>query len=192
MNGAPEQTIHRKSEGDNKSERKRWRSMAVIMSMSGVTMEVSGCDDYVAWNWRWKWVKLTLIVGSHDRRSWNFPTKMYYYASPTLKSETKLPFKNNNNKTTCCKHLRQREEDWESSRKVAYVCNFVKRPEQENIKTCTTWKKKDCSIVPYILKVLLRLLWPHETVLQTSATNIQNRKVSNYFSDGVVVLGPTA
>ena len=52
MKRAPEQTIHRKSEGDNKSERKRWRSMAVIMSMSGVTMEVSGCDDDVACNWR--------------------------------------------------------------------------------------------------------------------------------------------
>jgi len=52
MNGAPEQTIHKKSEGDNKSERKRWRSMAVIMSMSGVTMEVSGCNDDVACNWR--------------------------------------------------------------------------------------------------------------------------------------------
>ena len=39
MNTAPEQTIHRKSEGDNKSERKRWRSVAVIMSMSGVSME---------------------------------------------------------------------------------------------------------------------------------------------------------
>ena len=36
----------------SKSERKRWRSMAVIMSMSGVTIEVSGCDDNVACNWR--------------------------------------------------------------------------------------------------------------------------------------------
>ena len=34
MNRAPEQTIHRMSEVDNKTERKRWRSMAVIMSMS--------------------------------------------------------------------------------------------------------------------------------------------------------------
>ena len=52
MNRAPEQTIHRKSEDVNKSERKRWRSVAMIMSMSGVTMEVSGCDDNVTWNWR--------------------------------------------------------------------------------------------------------------------------------------------
>ena len=74
-NGAPEQTIHRKSEGDNKNERKRWRSMAVIMLMSGFTMEVIGCDDNVACNWREKWIKLTLIVGSHDRKSCNFPTK---------------------------------------------------------------------------------------------------------------------
>ena len=50
MNRAPKQTIHKKSEGDNKSERKRWWSMEVIMSMSGVTMEVSGCDDNVACN----------------------------------------------------------------------------------------------------------------------------------------------
>jgi len=62
MNGAPEQTIHRKSEGDNKSERKRWRSMAVIMSMSGVMMEESGCDDNFACNWPYKWIKLTLKV----------------------------------------------------------------------------------------------------------------------------------
>ena len=66
MNRAPEQTIHRKSEGDNKSERKRWRSMAVIMSMSGVTMEVSGCDDNVACNWRYRWIKLTLKVSERD------------------------------------------------------------------------------------------------------------------------------
>ena len=44
MKRAPEQTIHRNSEGDNKSERKRWRSMAVIMSMSGVTMEYRWAD----------------------------------------------------------------------------------------------------------------------------------------------------
>jgi len=39
---------------------------------------------------------------------------------------------------------------------------------------------------------MLRLLSLHETVLQTSVTNTQNRKFANYFSDGVVVLGPTA
>ena len=93
MNGAPEQTIDRKSEGDNKSERKRWRSMAVIMSMSWVTMEVSGCDDDAACNWRQRWIKLTLIVGSHDRRSLQLYPKMYYYASPTPRSKTKLPLK---------------------------------------------------------------------------------------------------
>ena len=52
MKRAPEETIHRKTEGDNKSEKKRWWSMAVIMSMSGVTMEVSECDDNVACNSR--------------------------------------------------------------------------------------------------------------------------------------------
>ena len=44
MKRAPEQTIHRKTEGDNKSERKSWRSMAVIISMSGVTMEYRWAD----------------------------------------------------------------------------------------------------------------------------------------------------
>ena len=43
MNKAPEDTINRASRGDNKSERKRF-SMEVIMSMRGVTMEVSGCE----------------------------------------------------------------------------------------------------------------------------------------------------
>ena len=66
MNGAPEETIHRKSEGDNKSERKRWRSMAVIMSMSGVTMVVSGCYNNIELNWRYKWIKLTLKASERD------------------------------------------------------------------------------------------------------------------------------
>ena len=66
MNRKPEETIHRKSEGDNKSERKRWRSMEVIMSMCGVKMEVSGCDSNVECNWRCKWIKLTLMVSERD------------------------------------------------------------------------------------------------------------------------------
>ena len=53
-------------------------------------------------------------------------------------------------------------------------------------------KKKDVLSVPYILKIMSRSLGPYETVLQTSATNIQNRKVANYFLDGVIVSGPTA
>ena len=54
----------------------------------------------------------------------------------------KKPTKNNNKqKPTCCKHLRQRQKNWESGRKVAYFCNFLKR-----LKTGTKWKKKDCSI----------------------------------------------
>ena len=32
------------------------------MSMTGVTMEVSECDDNVACNWRYRWIKLTLKV----------------------------------------------------------------------------------------------------------------------------------
>ena len=53
-------------------------------------------------------------------------------------------------------------------------------------------RRKIVLSVLYILKIMLRLLSLHETVLQTSVTNTQNRKVENYFSDGVVVLGPTA
>ena len=34
-----------------------------------------------------------LMVDSHDRRSLQLPPKMYYYASPTLRSETMLPLK---------------------------------------------------------------------------------------------------
>ena len=82
-------------------------------------------------------MKLTLIVGSHDRRSWHFPPKMYYYVSPTLRSETTLPLKKKKTKknaTTCCKHLWQRQKDWKSGRKVAYFCNFLKRQEHEKFK----------------------------------------------------------
>ena len=53
-------------------------------------------------------------------------------------------------------------------------------------------KEKRLFYLPYIFKIMSRSLWPHETVLQTSATNIQNRKVANYFLVGVVVSGPTA
>ena len=49
-------------------------------------------------------------------------------------------------------------------------------------------RRKIVLSVPYILKIMSRSLWPHETVLQTSATNIQKRKVANYFWDGVVVV----
>ena len=34
-------------------------------------------------------------------------------------------------------------------------------------------RRKIVLSVPYILKIMSRLLWPHGTVLQTSATNIQ-------------------
>ena len=34
-----------------------------------------------------------LHLGSHDRRSLQLPPQMYYYASPTLRSETMLPLK---------------------------------------------------------------------------------------------------
>ena len=54
------------SGGDNKSEQKKWWSMEVIMSMGGVPMEVSGCDNNVECNWRYKWIKLTLKASERD------------------------------------------------------------------------------------------------------------------------------
>ena len=32
------------------------------MSMTGVTMEMSECDNNVVRNWRYRWIKLTLKV----------------------------------------------------------------------------------------------------------------------------------
>ena len=59
-------------------------------------------------------------------------------------------------------------------------------------KKSTAWKIS--RVVPRerrkILKIMSCSLWSHET--QTSATNIQNWKVANYFLDVVVVSGPTA
>ena len=51
-------------------------------------------------------------------------------------------------------------------------------------------RRKIVLSVPYILKIMSRSLWPHGT--QTSATNIHNWKVANYFLDVVIVSGPTA
>ena len=47
------------------------------------------------------------MVGSHDRRCLQLSPKMYYYASPTLRSEPTLPLKNHSkygksNHTCCC------------------------------------------------------------------------------------------
>ena len=47
------------------------------------------------------------MVGSHDRRCLQLSPKMYYYASPTLRSEPTLSLKNHskygkNNHTCCC------------------------------------------------------------------------------------------
>ena len=50
------------SGGDNKRELKKWWSMEVIMSMCGVPVEESGCDNNVECNWQYKWIKLTLKV----------------------------------------------------------------------------------------------------------------------------------
>ena len=52
--------------GDNKSHRKKWWSVEVIMSMCGVPMEVSGCENNVECNWRYKWIKLTLKVSERN------------------------------------------------------------------------------------------------------------------------------
>ena len=40
-------------------------------------------------------------------------------------------------------------------------------------------RRKIVLSVPYILKIVSCSLWPHETVLQTSATNIQHQKVAD-------------
>ena len=48
-----------------------------------------------------------------------------------LKREKKKKKKHTNKQTTFCKHLRQRQKDWESSRKVAYFWNILKRLEHE-------------------------------------------------------------
>jgi len=62
----PRTGVFNGSGGDNKNERKKWRSMEVIMSMCGVPMEVSGCDDNVECNWQYRWIKLTLKVSERD------------------------------------------------------------------------------------------------------------------------------
>ena len=36
------------------------------MSMCGVPMEVTGCDNNVVCNWRYKWIKLILKVSERD------------------------------------------------------------------------------------------------------------------------------
>ena len=49
-----------------KVKRKKWWRMAVIMSMNGVPIEVSGCDSNFECNWRYKWIKLTVKVNERD------------------------------------------------------------------------------------------------------------------------------
>ena len=47
---------------------------------------------------------------------------------------------------------------------------LVNCKKSKKLKSGTKWKRKIVLSCPYILKIMLRLLWPHETVLQTSAT----------------------
>ena len=43
------------------------------MSMTGVTMEVSECDDKVACNWRYRWIKQSLKVSKRiEKGSWQW------------------------------------------------------------------------------------------------------------------------
>jgi len=59
---------------------------------------------------------------------------------------------------------------------------IIKKSRARKISTVVTRERRKIVLsVPYILKIMSRSLWPQETVLQTSATNIQNRKVANYF-----------
>ena len=70
---------------------------------------------------------------------------------------------------------------------------IIKKSRARKISTVVTRERRKIVLsVPYILKIMSCSLWPYKTMLQTSATNIQNRKVANYFLDGVVVSGPTA
>ena len=178
--------------------------------------------------------KVTVIVGLHDRRSLQLFPKLYYYASPTLRSETTLPLKDHSTYvkiTTPCNRWFFFSIDPVPSchyilfslttpRRVWNFCDSVKRIENraEKLHTYATFwshlcqklayckksrarkisrvvpheRRKIVLSVPYILKIMSSSLWLHETVLQTSATNIQHRKVANYFLDGVVVWGPAA
>ena len=101
--------------------------------------------------------------------------------------------------TFCWKLLQQHQKHSESAPKVAYFCSFLshlcwlllKNKTKQTTTTTTTrahklkeWYhvKQTVPSVPYIWKFTLYLLWPHETVLQTSATsatNGQNREVAN-------------
>ena len=69
---------------------------------------------------------------------------------------------------------------------------IVKNLEHRKFQVWYHVKEESVLSVPYILKIMSRLLWPHETLLQTSVTNIQNQKVADVFSDGVIVSGHTA
>ena len=69
---------------------------------------------------------------------------------------------------------------------------IVKNLEHRKFQVWYHVKEESVPSVPYILKIMSRLLWPHGTVLQTSVTNIPNQKVADYFLDGGVVSGPTA
>ena len=59
-----------------------------IISAEGVSCEAGRVETVHNWP-----TPKTVIVGSHDRRSLQLFPKMYYYASPTLRSETTLPLK---------------------------------------------------------------------------------------------------
>ena len=78
----------------------------------------------------------------------------------------------------------------------SYLCQklaYCKKSRAQKISRVVPRERRKIVLsFPYIIKIISRLLWPHGTVLQTSATNIQNRKVANYFLDGVVVSGPAA
>jgi len=81
------------------------------------------------------------------------------------------------NTMTCCKLMRQ-------------CLLIVKKSRAQKINQWYHVKQK--RYVRYSLKITLYWLSPQETVLQTSATNIPNQKVANYFSDGVVISVHTA
>ena len=101
-------------------------------------------------------------------------------------------------------------------RRVSNFCNSVKKFENrakklhtsatfwihlcQKLAYCKTARARIISIVvpretrmtalfvSYIRKFRLRLVWPHETVLQTSATDSEIRKVENYVYHRVLLL----
>ena len=82
------------------------------------------------------------MVGSHDRRSLQLFPKMYYYVSPTLRSETTLPLKKNH--SAYVKNNHQTDQIHCSTRECV-------QPTYEDGQTCCGFiaLQDDCDIEGY-------------------------------------------